>query len=50
MRGQILPPSEMKSLYGSTNKSAMVSLSCLWVFTAFPPLTADYGDLAMVDS
>src|SRR5215472_14231602 len=37
MRGQILPPSEMKSLYGSTTSSAVMPLSYVGVFTAFPP-------------
>src|SRR5262249_14513635 len=37
MRGQILPPSEMKSLYGSTTSSAVMSLSYVGVSTLFPP-------------
>src|SRR5215468_2941712 len=34
MLGQILPPSEMKSLYGSTTKSAVISLLYSRIFTA----------------
>jgi hypothetical protein len=34
MRGQILPRSEMKSLYGSITSSAVMSLSYVEVFTA----------------
>src|SRR5262249_19400832 len=32
MRGQILPPSEMKSLYGSTTSNAVMPLSYVGVF------------------
>src|SRR5215510_2090502 len=41
MRGQILPPSEMKSLYGSTTSSAVMPLSYAGVFTVFPPALAE---------
>src|SRR5262245_11934132 len=37
MRGQILPPSEMKSLYGSTTKRALILLSYVGVFMAGTP-------------
>src|SRR5262249_38755990 len=37
MRGQILPPSEMKSLYGSTTKRALMLLSCVGVLMAVTP-------------
>src|SRR5262249_33445814 len=37
MRGQILPPSEMKSLYGSTTKRALMLLSYVEVFMVFAP-------------
>src|SRR5215510_5610832 len=41
MRGQTLPPSEMKSLYGSTTSSAVMLLSYVGAFTAFPPALAE---------
>src|SRR5215831_4964063 len=41
MRGQILPPSEMKSLYGSTTSSAVMPLSYVGVSTVFPPALAE---------
>src|SRR5262245_53788921 len=37
MRGQSLPPSEIKSLYGSITSSAVMLLSYVGVFTTFPP-------------
>jgi hypothetical protein len=41
MRGQSVPPSEMKSLYGSTTSSGMMPLSYVGVFTVFPPALAE---------
>src|SRR5262245_14601604 len=37
MRGQILPPSDMKSLEGSTTKRALMLLSYVGVFMAVTP-------------
>src|SRR5215467_7149523 len=41
MLGQSLPPSEMKSLYGSTTSSAVMLLSYVGVFMVFPPALAE---------
>src|SRR5262249_41086549 len=50
MRGQILPPSEMKSLYGSTTSSAVMPLSYVGVFTAPLLRWLDCRDLLTVNS
>src|SRR5215510_9598309 len=53
MRGQILPPSEMKSLYGSTTSSAVMSLSYVGVSTLFPPALTElprFADSQFLDA